>query len=103
MTVTPDVAVHADGAAPAAEVATAPGATTAMIAIAAPAAAVQHRRVNPFTAWLPSRPPDQHGASDTMVDAVDVAIGRVLPAIAGTACTVANTLAAWLGGKKNDP
>ena len=101
MTVTPEVALHCDAAArtPAA---TAPGAATAMIAIAAPSATTQRRRVNPFTASS-TRGRDQHGVSETVTDAAVGATGRALLAIAGTACTVANTFALVVGGKKNAP
>jgi len=41
--------------------------------------------------------------SGRIVEAVDNAIGNGLLAIAGTACTVANTFGAVLPGKKNAP
>ena len=97
ITMTPDVAGHAgDAAAPRPAV----GAPTAMIAIAAPAATVHSRRVRPFTASSSLR---QHGVRGRIVDAADFATGRVLDAIAGTDCTVANALPVMVGGKKNAP
>ena len=94
-TVTPEVAVHAeDDALTAPAVAPVAGATTARIAIAAPMAA--------FMA-VSSCVPGQHGVRETITDAVDIATGSVLLAIAGTDCTVANTLGDVLPGKKNAP
>jgi len=94
ITVTPAVALHAGDDAVVTPTAGATPAITVMIAIAAPMAA--------FMA-LSSRAPAQHGVRETITDAVDFATGSVLLAIAGTDCTVANTLGDELPGKKNAP
>ncbi len=74
-------------------------ATTARIAIATP------NVVFMLVSYVPldQRESRQHGVSGRIVDAVESAIGSGLLAIAGTACTVANTLGLVLPGKKNAP
>ena len=97
ITVTPDVVLHAgDEVAPTGTA----GATTAEIAIAAPMVALPN--ISAIASGQPVHPV-QHGVSGTIVDAEFLATGNVLLAIAGTACTVANTLAVVLPGKKKAP
>ena len=114
ITVTPDCAVHAVALAAPARAA---GAATAKIAIAAPMAAGRNERTCMLTSssidlrldqrWVDQRSainaPCQHGFNGSIADAVEDPIGSFLPAIAGTACTVAKTFAVVLPGKKNAP
>ncbi|MDQ1480742.1 MAG: hypothetical protein QOI44_1603 [Actinomycetota bacterium] len=96
ITVTPEVALQPDAAdAPAIVGEPIAGTATAKIAIAAPMIAFTS---SSSPRARSTRAPHQHGVSGTIADAVLLATGSVLLAIAGTACTVAKVFGLVLPG-----